>query len=359
MTEDRHAGRSCNPYGLKLRGRFWNYDFQVCGRRFRGSTHTHDYRLAEIYTIGKYKEAYLDQTGIKKVPQEVKVDDFIKRHILALQAEFSSHWTYSSELTLNEFSEFLKSQGVDVLSKITIEVLDTFKIEQLNQWKKITVKNKFKIIKAFLNRAIKYGYLSANPARQIVINGIHQNKTRFLSKEEIEKVFKALDLPEYKRFAYMKDFLMVALYTGMRRGELVHLCIEDVDLKGKVIYVRNKNGFSTKSRKERVIPIHDKLLPVFEGIKKERQQGYCFLHMGKRYNDKTTTKNFVIFCERLGIEDAGIHTLRHTFASYLIMAGVSMRMVAEYMGHSTTRVTELYSHVCDERKNGEIQRLGF
>ncbi|MCF6147258.1 MAG: tyrosine-type recombinase/integrase [Candidatus Kuenenia sp.] len=359
MTRNNRTKKGRNPYGLKLRGSVWNYDFHVRKRRYRGTTHTHDYELAKLYAAKKYKESYLDQTDIQKLTHEVNVSDFIKRHILALQAEYSSHWTYSSELTLNEFSEFLKSQGVDVLSKISVEVLESFKIEQLNRVKKITVKNKFKIIKAFLNRAIKYGYLTKNPARQIVINGIHQNKTRFFSKEEIEKIFTALDLQEHKRFAYMKNFLMVALYTGMRRGELTHLCIEDADLERKVICVRNKNGFSTKSRKERVIPIHDKLVPVFKGIKKERQQGYCFLHLGKKYNDKTATKNFVILCERSGIENAGIHTLRHTFASYLIMAGVSMRMVAEYLGHSTARVTELYSHVSEEKKNGEIQRLGF
>lgn len=334
----------------------WRYDFRIRGKRYRGSTRTHDYNLAEQFTTKLYSDIYLDRHEIKKIVEETKIDDFVTRHVLALQADCSPHWTYSSERTLREFADYLKEQGIVNLSGINIEVLEMYKRFQLNCVKKITVMNKLKVVKAMLNRAFKYGIIKDNPVGKLSpVKGIPKNKIRFFSEDELNKITKAFDDPQFQRFHYMKDFVNMALYTGTRRKELTNLEWNDIDVDMGCIHIRNKDGFTTKSYKERIVPIHPSLLPFLS----QRKAGLIFLHLGKKFNDKTTTKNFSILLERLGIEGAGIHTLRHTFASHLIMAGVNMRTVAEYLGHSTIVITELYSHLSPEYVKNEIKKLQY
>lgn len=349
-------------YGLYKRGDIgiWHYQFTVRGKRYRGSTHTQDYGLAEQFAHKTFHDIYLEKNEIRPPkPKSINVNEYLQTYLKFLQANASRHHAYSVERSLVEFVDYLVSNKVQYLHEINVELLEKYKIGQLLKVKKITVKNKVRRINAFMNYALKLKLIKENPAKDLPkINGVLVNKIRFFTSEEIEKIKKAFGDPQYRRFAYMKDFVNVALHTGMRRSELVNLEYEDVDLGSNRIYIRNKEdkNFTTKSYRERIVPLHNNLVSFFSRGK----QGFCFLHQGKKYNPKTTTKNFGMLLKRLDINgDAGLHTLRHTFASYLIMNNVDMRTVSEYLGHSTTHVTELYSHLCPKHFNGEIQKLNF
>lgn len=350
-----------NRYGLHQRTKagIWHYRFTIKGKRYRNSTGTSDYNLAEQYAHKLFNDLYLEKHELRPPqPKSIKVSDFLQQYLRALQYEASNHHVYSVERTLIKFIDFLTSQNIQFLHEITVQVLEQYKIEQFREVKKITVSNKIRRVKAFLNRAVRLELLKDNPAKKLLrIGGIPKSRVRFFSEEEIIKIMEAFDNPLYQRFTYMKDFVKVALYTGMRRGEITNIEFGDVDLTRKQIYVRNKKDFTTKSYKDRVIPLHDELMPFFS----QGGKGLCFLHEGKKYNPKTTTKNFGLLLDRLGIEGEGVglHTLRHTFASYLIMNGVSMRLAAEYLGHSTTLITELYSHLSPEYIQTEIIKLKF
>lgn len=349
-------------YGLHIRDNsgYWHYDFSIRKKRYRGSTKTTDYNLAEQYAHKTYSDIYLEKHEIKAPePKSIKVTDYLQMYLKALQYKASRHHAYSVERTLIKFVDFLISNKIQHLHEITVQILEQYKIKELQEVKKITVANKIRRVKAFLSYAVRLELIKDNPAKKLErINGILINKIRFFSHEEIEKIIRAFDDTQYRRFAYMKDFVNVALHTGMRRSELINLEYEDVDLERRQIYIRNKEDkdFTTKSYKERIVPLHNNLIPFFSQSKK----GFCFLHKGEKYNPKTATKNFSIMLKRLEINgEAGLHTLRHTFASYLVMSNVDMRTVSEYLGHSTTHVTELYSHLCQKHFNSEIQKLDF
>lgn len=348
-------------YGLHIRTKagIWHYRFSIRGKVYRGTTGTSDYVLAEQYAHKVFNDLYLEKHELRPPqPKNILVSDFVQQYLKALQYEASSHHVYSVERTLIEFVGFLTSHNVQFLHEITVQILEQYKIDQMQKVKRITVSNKIRRAKAFLNRAVRLELIKDNPAKKLSrIGGIPKSRIRFFSEEEIIKIMEAFDNPLYQRFAYMKDFVKVALYTGMRRGEITNLEFGDVDLTRKQIYVRNKKDFTTKSYKDRVIPLHNELMPFFS----QGGKGLCFLHENKKYNPKTTTKNFGLLLDRLGIEGEGVglYTLRHSFASYLIMNGVSMRLVAEYLGHSTTLITELYSHLSPEYIQTEIIKLKF
>ena len=173
------------------------------------------------------------------------------------------------------------------------------------------------------------------------ITNIGKSKQRFLAHNEIKKVLKAVS------GTYLENLVLTGLYSGMRRRELIHLEYEDIDFKRKLIYVRNKADFKTKSRKERVVPLHKNLFQLF----KKKKSGYCFLYNGSRLiQEDTATRNFKQWCEEAKVLNVGLHTLRHTFISYSLMSGISTWEAGQWVGHSSDYITEQYGHLCPKRR---------
>ena len=350
------------PYKLKKRGKIWHYIFHINKQRYRGTTGAVSKELAAKFTNDLYRGIY--QSGHGLSTQKVLIKDFIIEHVRQGQNSLSLQWLYTKELMLMEFLNFAAEQDVKCLDEIRLEHLERYKTMRLQKNKPKTVQNHLRTIGALLNHAVRLDYIDKNPcARLSKVKGIERNKKRFLSKDETEVL-----LNETKG-TYLETFVLTAIYTGMRRRELIHLEFSDVDFSKKLLYVRNKEGFQTKSRKERVMPLHKKLWPLFK-VKKE---GICFPYdvppnnrpstktADKRAStmiqEDTASRNFRTMAGKAGLPDIGLHTLRHTFISHCLMSGISMWEVSQWAGHSSSYITELYGHLCPDRR--EIDRLAI
>lgn len=235
---------------------------------------------------------------------------------------------------------------MESLDEIKLKHLERYKAFRLERNKPKTVSNIMMVIGALLNHALRLEYIDKNPfTRLSKTRGIERNKKRFLSREEIEVVLNAT------KGTYLENFVLVAVCTGLRRRELIHLEFSDVDFERHLLYVRNKEGFQTKSRKERVVPLHIKLWPFFE----KKRVGLCFPYRGRLIQEDTASRNFKEMVTKVGLKDVGLHTLRHTFISLCLMDGISMWEVSRWAGHSSSDITELYGHLCPNRR--EIDRL--
>jgi len=132
-----------------------------------------------------------------------------------------------------------------------------------------TAKNHLTTIASMFNHAVERDYIHKNPAKNkklMRFSQIQKNKVRFLFKYEIKLILNAV------KDTFLYELVLCGIYTGMRRSELINLEFEDIGYKRKLIYVRNKEEFQTKSRKERVFPMHKKLFKLFNNKKNE----YCF-----------------------------------------------------------------------------------
>lgn len=149
----------------------------------------------------------------------------------------------------------------------------------------------------------------------------------------------------------LKEFCTTAFYTGMRLGEIVNLVWECVDFKRKIIIVKNINGFTTKNKKERIIPINSiiesLMLDRFSRKNNADNNNYIFYRvMGIKLNEDYVSKNFKVAVRDSGLNDnIHFHTLRHSFASRLIQKGVSLFVVKELLGHEDIKTTQIYSHL--------------
>lgn len=215
------------------------------------------------------------------------------------------------------------------------------------------------------SKAVEWGLVELNPCKKVKRLRETKSRVRFFSESEIQQLLSVAN-------PYVKRLLIVGLSTGLRLSELLNLKLSQIDFENHTIHVTNDDDFQTKSRKNRDVPISAYLMgylkdfvnswvqPVTCEIRKrtDAQSVYLFCHEnGERLKSFKTA--FSALLRRAGIQDATIHTMRHTFASQLVMKGVGIRTVQELLGHSSISVTEMYSHLSTGFKKKEIDLLDY
>jgi integrase len=197
-----------------------------------------------------------------------------------------------------------------------------------------SVNREMALLSHLLNKGVEWGMMEASPykkGKRLIFKENNQ-RLRFLTDTEVEALLKASS-------PHLRPIVEVALNTGMRRGELLGLKWEQI-----------RNGFiyltETKSGKSRQIPINDRLAEVFKEVRRENQlkSPYVFADSkGRRYYE--VKRSFASACRKAGIEGFRFHDLRHTFASHLVMKGVSLKAVQELLGHADLTMTMRYAHL--------------
>ncbi len=183
------------------------------------------------------------------------------------------------------------------------------------------------LIKHMMSKAAEWGYIPDNPLRGLRGYKEPPGRVRFLTPEEAGRLIAECKVPR------LRTMVMLALYTGMRAGEIKNLTWDDIDLENRVIRVR------VSKTKARFIPIPDPLLDYLKGLEPKR---------GPVVGEYWYEKSFRAAAKRAGLEDFNFHDLRHTFASWRAMAGVDLRTLAELLGHRTLKMVMRYSHLMPE-----------
>ena len=180
-------------------------------------------------------------------------------------------------------------------------------------------------------------------------------KTDYLSIEE-----SGLLLSHAQGVLY--EMLLVALHTGMRRGEIIGLQWASVDWQAQQITVRHslceytQELGTTKSNRERHIPMKADVYAVL--FNRRRDTGYVFVdEHNKRLTGKQLQLHLGRLCKKAGLRHIGWHTLRHTFASHLAMRGVPLNAVQALLGHSSITTTMRYAHLAPSTLRAAIDQL--
>ncbi len=176
----------------------------------------------------------------------------------------------------------------------------------------------------------------------------------FLNFDEAEKLVEAAK-------GEWRTMIIVALKTGLRQGELLELRWSDVNFTTKTLLVsRSYNrGYvsSPKNGRSRDVPLCDVVLEALNAHYHDRSELIFCDNSGKHLTDGQCKCPLYSACRGAGIRRIGWHVLRHSFASHLVMEGVSMKVVQELMGHSTMAMTMRYAHLCQEVKREAVQVL--
>ncbi len=209
-----------------------------------------------------------------------------------------------------------------------------------------TIRNALMPLRVIFRRAVEDGDLAVNPCAHLRLPAVRGRRERIASPEEARRLLAALPERDGPVWA-------TALYAGLRRGELMALGWDDVDLARGVI--RIERSYDDKGRVEiepksragrRTVPIVGALRDVLVAYKASqgRDRELVFGSSAEApFVPSNLWRRAQRAWKRAGLEPIGLHEARHTFASVLIAAGVNAKAITTYMGHASIQTTyDLY-----------------
>ena len=311
----------------------WYWDGNVDGRRVQQSLKTRSKRLALEVKRELDKDATLRRLGLGR--KRVHLVDFIQDYLTYGETNNKSPKTIS--LDRDALCGLLDVVGNITLDRIGPQLIERWKTEQLRRVKAITVNRKLRHLKAAFSKALEWDFVQLSPFRRVKPIRIDEATPVVLSQGDVEILFQHLREDA-------KTPVWIALYTGMRLGEIVNLYWTDIDLDRRLIHIVNRGEeFHTKSRREGVAAISDFLY----GILKQTPKSGLRLWPWKA---DALSKTFKKAVRRAGLPEAiHFHSLRHTFITDLANAGVPLWDIQQAARHSNISVTEGYAHFRMER----------
>jgi len=244
-------------------------------------------------------------------------------------------------ISIKALSRFFNNQ---TLFQISTKLIAEYRRQRLEEVKPATVYQELALLRRMFNIAIKeWEWVKDNPVNKLSFSVGNKNaRSRWLTEEEEQKL---LDCAENPR--WLRTLLVVALHTGMRRGEILNLRWQDVDFSRKTVtVVRSKNG------EKRTIPMSNLVQDVLRKVKVRDISGKIFpvaVRSLRAAYDKALSK--------AEIDDFTFHDLRHSFATRLVQRGVDLYKVKELLGHKTLAMTARYAHHYPESLRASIETL--
>ena len=326
--------------GIFMRNKNWFVDYYFEGRRTKkkiGPSKALAKSVLMKIQTDIVENKYLDIRNAERVSFEEFADEYLEAH----SKVNNRSWKQAELHNIRRLK--LKFAG-KALHEVTTQDVNKYKAELRTSLSPGSVNRVIGLLKSIYNKAIAWGkYSGANPAKGVKFCR-EEPRTRFLEKEEIAKLITTCKEP-------LKTIVVVAVNTGMRRGEIIKLKWHDIDIRRDIIHL-----YRTKNNERRDIPMNDVVKRVLVRIPKHPSSPYIFTRSdGEPYIN--IDRPFVKALKELGIEDFRFHDLRHTFASQLVMSGVDLNTTRELLGHKTMAMTLRYSHLSQDHKKRAVEAL--
>ncbi len=291
---------------------------------------------------------------------EYQPPNSVQSHLTLLEAqqEFLSYVkTNFSQGTLEVYQNLFKHLnqflGQKVVEDITPRDIELYKSDRLSRVSAHTVNQEIRGMRAFFNRLKTWKVIRENPANGIKQIRIPDTVRPYLSKDDLKMLLQSTNGTQ------IHDIILFSAMTGMRRGEVLNLKWEDVDLARGTILVRSSLNFSTKGGRIRLLPMNTTVRALLQ--QSPHRCEYVFPgERGEKNNGDFISKLFKRAVKACGLNNKlHFHSLRHTFASLLVKEGVSLYHVQKLLGHSSPRITEMYAHLGGVELLSSVERLAF
>ena len=298
-------------------------------------------------------DALRGKYNFKKHNSEITFHDMADIYLEKYAKPKKRSWKSTDRVFIRNMKPFFSDIK---LIKITPLMVEDYKIERLEngsgrrEGEKVsnsTINRELQCLRKIFNKAIDWGYATDNPVRKVDFLSEKGNIRKRVLNEDEEKRFKAA-VP-----FYLKQMILVALHTGMRKGEVLKLKWENVDFERREITI-----VETKDDEDRVVPMNPLLFNLLLMLKSQDGKGeYVFTNptTGKRYVE--IKRAFTSACKKACIDDFHFHDLRHTYASRLVRNGADLNTVKELLGHSSITTTQRYLHSQAEQKRIAVNTL--
>lgn len=268
--------------------------------------------------------------------------------ILSKYEDYLNYECHYSQLTINsylqiiqrliEYAQCEQESLIDLsTADLKIFISDYYDLN----YAKGSISKVISTIKAFYNFLELKGYIEINPSINLVYPKREFKLPNFLYHEQIMELFSGIDLET--RYG-KRNYLMILMFysTGIRVSELVNLQVDDLNFDKQEIRVLGKGN------KERIVPINDYVINAFNDYSKNvKLTNYIFIN---KNNKQLTTRGVRYIMQQIVrksslSKNVSPHTLRHSFATELLNAGMDIRLVQELLGHESLASTQVYTHL--------------
>ena len=270
----------------------------------------------------------------KKLTLKVLFDEYIE-HVKKIQRESTI------KTKVYYFNKHFTKLETKLITDIKTDDIQKFIDNLIKQnYAPQTAKHLKNLLKAIFNYAIKKRYVEFNPANNVEIPKFNNERKFYLPTEKAKELYREiLEIPE-------DDYRLMFLFLlhGRRKGEILSLEWQDVDLERQQYVIRDKNN---KIGEEQTYILDDELLDHFRFLKKEKQGLIFKSHItGERMSD-IPRKLWARIKKKLNIE-MRIHDFRHLLGFTLINNDVPIEIVSRTMGHKSIKTTQRYSNMKEE-----------
>lgn len=337
-------------YKLK-NGFYYIYFRKEDGVENRISTRTKvKYQAQKFYEEFVFNKTTVQRPIIQETdPVESITFEKFKERFLKYSKAFHSTKTYNDYVTT--FNNLFKIISPSVqLSQIKLRNINSFIQQRMT--KTIHGARRDVInIKAIFNKAVSEGYLVSNPCLQLKRIKIPEKQPLFFSKEDFTKLLSVVDEPEFR------DLIVFAVFTGFRQAEIIEMTWSQVDLNTKIVTLDNQSHI-TKSRKTRTIPLNQSLFELLNRKKKQAVCEFVFTYRGNKTKQDFLQDRFRKYVAKAELNPKlHFHSLRHTFASWLVQTGVPIFTVSKLLGHADIKTTEIYAHLVQKDLSMAVETL--
>jgi integrase len=215
-----------------------------------------------------------------------------------------------------------------------------------------TINYELRVMFTFFRWCIRKNYLFINPSTLVERFRVPKRALpKFMTSEDLKRFFAACD--ERNRRLYM-----AILLSGMRKGEVVHLTWNDISFELGVIFIQEKPEYDWRPKSdERLVPISPMLNSILLVQYTNRTSDTWVFPNEAGNRDNHMLERLKKICKRVGVRNATVHALRHSFGAHLRMAGVSLADIADLLGHKDLATTQIYANVQQEHLRTVIARL--
>ena len=332
------------------RGKHWCYYIKIKGTRYRGT-------ISEARTK---HQAFQAETIIRNQIFEGKYGTFqsnktftelVEKDFLPWARENKRSWR-------NDFSRMkplMAFFGSMRLADISPFLIEKYKIKRSKtitmrgtKRTQTTVNRELQLLSRVLSMAVTNRDLRTNPCFEVRKFKGEVRRKRYLLPDEEARLMQAL----VGRHAHLRLIVMIALHTGMRRGEILRLSKQDLDFHRGEIHVTK-----TKTDRDREVP----MTPTLERELKARcttiNSDFLFANPNTKLPITDIKHGFESACEKAGIREFWFHDLRHTAATRMAERGIDPFTIAAIMGHTDIKMTASYTHATASAKRAAVSAL--
>jgi integrase len=333
--------------------------FQVYGQRNRRKVYvgTYDSRR-EAEAAERRHVVTQEQIEAGELPPEV--DE--KRTLKAGTDEWLESLEASKSRSHRAYSEFLKYQilpelGSVAISRINKPMVMRWRDSLATKYAASTVNSALACLSSTFSYFVDRQWVPVNPCHGVKLLEVRDRAYNWIkTRGELERLLSVCTDD-------LRDMVAIAVGSGLRLDELLHLAWDDVDLASRLLTIQRGRQGTVKGGRIRHVPILDSVLPVLQARALKRA-GAFYVFPGKAGEVRTRTPVQVAF--KSALRRAGLdtkvrwHDLRHTCASWWVLSGGDIFRLSRMLGHASVSITQkTYAHLAPEAWQQDYHRLSF